>query len=63
MFYDTEDTLFWMNDCWEEDVHVLCCYEVLYYLLVLKLIINIDKGGLKFDNYNFEDAQIHRQFF
>lgn len=67
MFYDIEDTLFWMNDCWEEDVFK-CCYEVSYCLLVLKLIININKGGLikvdwvKFVNYNFEDAQIHRQF-
>lgn len=45
MFYDIEDTLYWMNDCWEEDVFK-CCYEVSYCLLVLKLIINIDKGGL-----------------
>lgn len=45
MFYDIEDTLFWMNDCWEEDVFK-CCYEVSYCFLVLKLIININKGGL-----------------
>lgn len=45
MFYDIEDILFWMNDCWEEDVFK-CCYEVLYCLFVLKFKINIDKGGL-----------------
>lgn len=48
----------------EKKMYMYCVVMKFYiYLLVLKLIINIDKGGLKFDNYNFEDAQIHRQFF